>query len=90
MVFRGGLRYYIAHKSAALKERLSKVWSDWLEEVITPEQFAERLMSVCVENPRTNVTSTTYSAADGTFYAVFDFRPPERHGNSTGSVCGCA
>jgi len=42
--------------------------------------------SVCESNPRINVNSTTYSAADGMKYTVLDVRQRERHGNSTGKV----
>jgi len=41
---------------------------------------------VCESNPRINVNSTTYSAADGMKYTVLDVRQRERHGNSTGKV----
>jgi hypothetical protein len=34
-------------------------------------------------NPRENVDATTYSAADGTLYRLFDLKHRERHGNGT-------
>jgi hypothetical protein len=36
-------------------------------------------------NPRDNVNPITYSAADGTFYLVFDVKQCERHGQRHGT-----